>query len=97
MESAAWILDLYGMLISMRRFKVNITSSFYEVVSAFDDHHGFDAPDPQGHPDQWMYVGKTVTNRVLIIIYIAEGEEFHRLITAYEAKGKILNAYYKRS
>ena len=35
---------------------------FYEVVSAFDDTHGFDAPDPQEHPDRWMYVGKTVTN-----------------------------------
>lgn len=70
---------------------------FYEVVSAFDDTHGFDAPDPQKHPDRWMFVGKTVTNRVLVIIYIAEGEEFHRIITAYEAKGEILNEYYQRN
>ena len=68
---------------------------FYEVVSAFDDQHGYDAPDPQGHQDRWMYVGKTVTDRVLVIIYIAEGEEFHRLITAYEAKGEVLDEYYK--
>ncbi len=25
---------------------------FYEVVSAFDDHKGYDAPDPQGHADR---------------------------------------------
>ncbi len=86
-----WDADKYAKVQS----KHNV--QFYEVVSAFDDHHGFDAPDPQGHLDRWMYIGKTVTNRVLIIIYIAEGEEFHRLITAYEAKGEILNEYYKRS
>ena len=68
---------------------------FYKVVSAFDDPNGYDAPDPQGHHDRWMYVGKTVTNRVLVIIYIAEGEEFHRLITAYEAKGEVLDEYNK--
>ncbi len=69
---------------------------FYEVVSAFDDKNGYDAPDPQRHPDRWMFVGKTVTNRVLVIIYIAEGEEMYRLITAYEAEGEVLNEYYKK-
>lgn len=70
---------------------------FYEVVSAFDDPRGYDDIDPQGHPDRWLYVGQTITNRVLAIIYIAEGEEFHRLITAYEAEGEILNEYYSGS
>ena len=70
---------------------------FYEVVSVFDDNRGYDAPDPQGHPDRWMYVGKSITNRVLVVIYIAEGEEFHRLITAFDAKGEVLNEYNQRS
>lgn len=70
---------------------------FYEVVSAFDDNCGYDAPDPQGHPERWMYVGRSITDRVLVIIYIAEGEEFHRLITAFDAKGEVLNEYNKRN
>lgn len=86
-----WDLDKYEEV--QRRHRVR----FYEVVSAFDDPHGYDAPDPQGHQDRWMYVGKTVTDRILVIIYTAEGEEFHRLITAYEAKGEVLDEYYNES
>ncbi len=52
---------------------------FYEVVSDFDDPDGYDGPDPQGHPDRWMFIGKSVTNRILIIIYIPEDAEIHRL------------------
>ena len=27
---------------------------FYEVVSALDDPHGYEMPDPAGHVDRWM-------------------------------------------
>ena len=86
-----WDADKYQEVQSKHKVQ------FYEVVSAFDDNNGYDAPDPQRHPDRWMFVGKTVTYRVLVIIYVAEGQEMHRLITAYEAKGELLNEYYKRS
>ena len=86
-----WNADKYQKV----RRKHNV--QFYEVVSAFDDPHGYDGPDPQGHPNRWMFIGKTVTDRVLVIIYIAEGEEYHRLITAYEANTEIRNGYYRRS
>lgn len=85
-----WDADKYQEV----RSKHNV--QFYEVVSAVDDPQGYDE-DPQGHPERWMYVGQAVTNRVLAIIYIAEGEEVHRLITAYEAEGEILNEYYSGS
>ncbi|MYA69949.1 BrnT family toxin [Candidatus Poribacteria bacterium] len=55
---------------------------FYEVVFAFDDPDGYDGPDPQEHPDRWMFIGKSVTNRILVIIYVPENEEVHRLITS---------------
>lgn len=86
-----WNADKYREV----RRKHNV--QFYEVVSAFDDPHGYDGPDPQGHPNRWMFIGKTVTDRILVIIYIAEGEEYHRLITAYEANTEIRNGYYRRS
>ncbi|RKU08790.1 hypothetical protein C6501_16015 [Candidatus Poribacteria bacterium] len=70
---------------------------FYEVVSVFDDPDGYDGPDPQRHPDRWMFIGKSVTNRILVIIYIPEDEEVHRLITAYEASREVRNEFYGRS
>ena len=67
---------------------------FYEVVSAFDDPNGYDGPDPQGHADRWMFIGRSVTDRILVVIYIPEAEEVHRLITAYEASREIRNGYF---
>ena len=86
-----WDIDKYQEV--QRKHNVQ----FYEVVSSFDDPDGYDGPDPQGHPDRWMFIGKSVTNRILVIIYIPEDEEVHRLITAYEANPEIRNGYYRRS
>lgn len=85
-----WDLDKYQEV--QEKHKVR----FYEVVSAFDDPHGYDGPDPQGHADRWMFIGRSVTDRILVVIYIPEGEEIHRLITAYEASREIRNGYFNR-
>ena len=86
-----WDIDKYQEV--QRKHKVQ----FYEVVSAFDDPGGYDGPDPQGYPDRWMFIGKSVTNRILVVIYIPEDAEIHRLITAYEASQEIRNGYDRRS
>ena len=69
---------------------------FYEVVSAFDDPNGYDNPDPAGHENRWMWIGKTVDNRVLAIIYSEEDLPIHRLITAFDAERRWLDEYYRR-
>ena len=86
-----WDADKYGEA----RRKHNV--QFYEVVSAFDDPQGYDDEDPQGHPERWMFIGRSVTDRILVIIYIPEDAEVHRLITAYEASTEVRNGYYRRS
>ena len=86
-----WDVDKYQEV--QRRHNVQ----FYEVVSAFDDPDGYDGPDPQGHLERWMFIGKSVTNRILVIIYIPEDAEIHCLITAYEASQEISNGYDRRS
>ena len=70
---------------------------FYEVVSAFDDPNGYEIPDPTEHEDRWMWVGKTVDNRVLAIVFSDQELPIHRLITAYDAERRLLDEYYKRS
>lgn len=52
---------------------------FYEVVSAFDDPHGFFNPDPQGYENRWMLVARTINGRVLSIICSDEEAPIHRL------------------
>lgn len=69
----------------------------YEVVSAFDDPEAYILPDPQGNEDRSMFVGKTVNDRLLVVIYSDEDAPLYRLITAFDAKGEVLNEYYKRS
>ena len=80
MKSAERILGLYGMGINIKKYNVQ----FYEVVSAFDDPDGYDGPDPQGYPTGGCSQEKALLNRILVIIYIPEDAEIHRLITAYE-------------
>ena len=86
-----WDIDKYQEV--QRKHNVQ----FYEVVSAFDDPDGYDGPDPQRHPERWMFIGKSVTNRILVIIYIPEDAEIHRLITAYEGSQEMRNGYYRGS
>jgi len=69
---------------------------FYEVVSAFNGPNGFEAPDPSGYTDRWLWVGQTHENRVLSIIYSEEDLPLYRIITAFEAEGRWLHEYQRR-
>ena len=53
---------------------------FHEVVSAFDDLNGYEVPDPEGHEDRWMWIGRTAGDRVLAIITSDEDSPLHRLM-----------------
>ena len=67
--------------------------SFYEVVSAFDEQNGYEVPDPAGHTDRWMWVGKTAHGCVLVVIYSEEELPLYRVVTAFDAEGGWLDAY----
>ncbi len=69
---------------------------FHEVVFAFDDPNGYEIPDPAGHDDRWMLVGKTVNNRVLAIVFSDEDLPICRLITAFDAERRLVDEYYRR-
>jgi uncharacterized DUF497 family protein len=68
---------------------------FYEVVAAFEDVSGFEAPDPAGHVDRWMWVGQTDAGRLLVVIYSEEELPLYRLITAFDAEGAWRDEYYR--
>jgi len=85
-----WAEDKYEKVVADHNVR------FYEVVSAFDDQDGYEVPEPAGHADRWMWVGKTVQNRVLVVIYSEEELPLYRLITAFDAEGKWLNEYNQR-
>ena len=70
---------------------------FYQVVSAFDDPSGYEIADPAGHEDRWMFVGKTVDNRLLAVVYSDKELPVYRLITAFNAERRLVDEYYKRS
>ena len=70
---------------------------FYEVVSAFDDLNGYEVPDPAGHEDRWMWIGRTTGDRVLAIITSDEDSPLHRLISAFDARGRFLDEYHGRA
>ena len=69
---------------------------FYEVVSAFYDLNGYEIADPSGHEDRWMWIGKTVDNRVLAIIFSEEDLPLYRLIAAFYAERRLVDEYYRR-
>ena len=69
---------------------------FYEVVSAFDDPNGYEVPDSTVHEDRWVLVGMTASGRVLAIVFSDEDVPIYRLITAFDAEGKLLDEYYRR-
>ena len=70
---------------------------FYEVVAAWDDPHGYETPDPQGHEDRWMWIGKTPSGRILSVICSDEDAPLQRLITAFDAGQRYIDEYYKRN
>ena len=69
---------------------------FYETVSAFEDLNGYIAPDPAGHEDRWMWVGQTISGRILSVIYSEEELPLHRIITAFDADDRFITEYYER-
>ena len=69
---------------------------FYEVVSAFDDPNGYEIPDSTVYEDRWVLVGMTASGRVLAIVFSDEDVPIYRLITAFDAEGKLLDEYYRR-
>jgi uncharacterized DUF497 family protein len=66
---------------------------FYEVVSAFEDQNGYEVPDPAGHTERWMWVGKTAHGRLLVVIYSEEELLLYRVVTAVDAEGSWLDVY----
>ena len=69
---------------------------FYEVVSAFDDPNGYETLSPTGHGDRWMWIGQSVSGRILAVVYSEEDLPLYRLITAFDAEGRWLNEYQPR-
>lgn len=70
---------------------------FFEVVSALDDPNGYEVPDPAGHEDRWMWVGRSVTSRMLTVIYSEEELPVYRLITAFDAEERWVDEYNQAS
>ena len=70
---------------------------FYEVVSAFDDPDGYEITNSAGHEDRCLWVGRTVAGRVLAVVYSVEKLPLYRLITAFEAEGRLLFEYRART
>ena len=70
---------------------------FYEVVSTFDDPNGYEITDSEGHEDRCTWVGSTVAGRVLAVLYSEEELPLYRLITAFDAEGRLLNEYRARA
>ena len=68
---------------------------FHEVVSAFDDENGYEAPDPSGNEDRHIMVAKTKNERILFVVFSEEELPIYRLITAFDAEGKWLDEYHK--
>ncbi len=69
---------------------------FYEVVASLDDFQGLEFPDPAGHEDRWLWVGKTPWERLLVVIYSEQDFPVYRIITAFDAKGRWIDEYDRR-
>ena len=70
---------------------------FYEVVSALDDPNGYEITGSAGHEERCVWVGSTVAGRVLAVVYSEEELPLYRLITAFDAEGRLLDEYRDRS
>lgn len=86
-----WDTDKYREV--QRKHRVQ----FYEVVSAFDDPNGCGYMDLEGPAGRWTWIGATTGNRILAIIYSDEDLPIYRLITSFDASGRSLDEYYRRS
>ncbi len=85
-----WNQDKYLKVVKNHRIR------FSEVVSAFEDLHGFETLDPGEYDNRWIWVGMTDQQRMLNIIYSDEEIPVLRLITAFEAERRFINEYNDR-
>lgn len=69
---------------------------FFEVVGAFEDPDGFESPSLIEHEERWIWVGKTLWNRLLVIVYTDEDLPLYRTIMAFDAEGRLHDEYYQR-
>jgi uncharacterized DUF497 family protein len=59
-----------------------------------DDPLGFEQPDEASdEEDQWIWVGRSSTGRVLVAVYNEEKLPLYRLITSFEDEGRWLDEY----
>ena len=72
---------------------------FWEVVSTFDDPDSLEEPDPQGHWDRYLSVGRTSAGRLLQVLYedavSEEGSPLYRIITAFDAGKEWIDEYQR--
>ncbi len=69
---------------------------FYEVVSAFDDPNAVETWEQVGYEERWVWIGRTPSDRLLVVIYTDEDLPLKRIVTAFDAKGRWENEYYGR-
>lgn len=65
-------------------------------MAAFDDPHGYNSIDPYGHEDRWLWIGRTLWDRLLYNVYSDQESPLYRIITAFDAEGRWIDEYYKR-
>jgi uncharacterized DUF497 family protein len=75
--------------------------AFWEVVSVFDDPKGLEQPDPSGHWERYMLVGRSASHRTLQVLYTEDyteqGAMIYRLITAFDAGKEWTDEYTRQS
>jgi hypothetical protein len=54
---------------------------------------GYETPDPAGHDDRVLLVGRAASDRVLVVVFSEEDLPLYRIITAFEAGGRWLDEY----
>jgi uncharacterized DUF497 family protein len=69
---------------------------FHEVVAAFEDPNGFEEASLLEHEGRWLWVGKTLWDRLLIVVFTDQDLPLYRIVTAYDASEKWVEEYYAR-
>lgn len=72
------------------------TVIFSEVVSAMEDPNSYEEIEEINQQERWISIGKTYSDRILVVIFTEEDLPLYRIITAFDAKGKYLNDYQNR-
>ncbi len=85
----------------LKKAKVNYSKHevpFEEAATVFTDPAGLDWDDPthSGHENRYKRLGRSVTGRILLIVYTVrekDGQETIRIISARQASRKERAAY----